>query len=113
MSSININGASFKVTGNNIVVDQFNGTVKVNGVLIQDGLKGIVEIKFEGDLASLNCNTATISGSVHGKVDANTLKVTGDITGDVDGNTVHANSIKGDVDANTINCKTHTGDIKM
>ena len=96
---MNINGKNYSVSGRNIVVN--NDSIYVGGVLIEGGLSGIVEIKFDGDLASLNCNTATISGNVHGDVKANTVKC-GDVGGDVKGNTVKCGNVSGSVKGNTV-----------
>lgn len=99
MNIINIGGRSFSVSGKNIVVN--NNSVYVDGVLVEDGLSGIVKIEFTGDLASLDCNTAEISGNVQGDVKANTVKC-GDVGGSVKGNTVKCGNVQGDVKGNTV-----------
>lgn len=99
MNIINVNGKSFSVSGRNIVVN--NNTVYVDGVMIEDGLSGIVKIEFTGDLASLDCNTAQITGNVQGNVKGNTIKC-GDVGGDVDGNTVKCGNVGGSVKGNTV-----------
>lgn len=99
MNNININGKNISVSGNNISI--VNDKVIVDGVTVAEGLTGIVKIEFTGDLASLDCNTCVINGSVKGDVDANTVTC-GDVGGDVDANTVKCLTIKGNVDANTV-----------
>ena len=58
---ININGKSISVQGNNISI--MNGTVYVDGKLVEEGLSGDVRITFEGDLASLDTSASvTVNG---------------------------------------------------
>ena len=99
MNTININGNSFSVSGNNITV--INGKVMVDGKVVQDNLSGIVKIEFTGDLAKLDCNTAEVHGNINGSVNTNSLEC-GNIMGNVDANSVKCETIIGDVDANTI-----------
>ena len=98
-NNMNINGKSYNVAGNNIVVN--NGSVFVDGILIEGGLSGIVKIEFNGDLASLNCNTVEISGNVQGDVKCNTIKC-GDVGGDVKGNTIKCGNVAGNVKGMTV-----------
>jgi len=104
MNIININGKQVQVAGNNIVVK--NNKVMVDGVVVGDQLQGNVQITFEGDLASLDCTTATINGNVRGNVDCTTLNCN-DIHGDVDCTTVRCRDIGGDVDATTVKKSRH------
>lgn len=83
--NISINGKTTSVSGRNIRVS--SGKIFVDDQLIEEGLSGEVTVKFEGDLASLDCTVATVNGDVKGDVDANTLTC-GDIGGSVDANTV-------------------------
>ena len=101
MNKITINGVTTYVSGNNIVVS--NNKIMVDGKVVAEDLSGEVTVKFEGDLASLNANTATINGNVAGNVDCNTLNVTGYIGGD----------IRGNVDANTVNAKNVFGKMEF
>lgn len=108
MNVISINGKKTSVVGNNIKVRASGNNrsyVSVNGVVIEDGLTGIVEIKFEGDLANLDATHVTLNGNVSGDVDCTHLNMTGDINGDVDATHVSANNIKGKVDAIHIKMK--------
>ena len=99
MNKITINDETFEVSGRNIVV--VNGKIIVDEKTVKNGLSGIVEIKFEGDLANLDCTNATINGNVHGDVDSTKLTC-GDIAGNVDATNVHCGAIGGDVDAVSI-----------
>jgi hypothetical protein len=107
-NKITINGKTYDVSGNNIVVK--NDTVYVDGVIVQSGLSGIVKIEFTGDLANLDCTTAEIAGNVQGDVDCTTIKC-GDIGGDVDCTTINCRDISGDVDCTTIACGSVKGDV--
>lgn len=100
MNTISINGRSFSVSGRNISV--VNGKIIVDGKTIQKGLTGDVHIKWEGDLAELNCNSCEISGNVGKDVKCNTAKIKGNIGGDVKGNTIKCGNVQGNVKGNTI-----------
>lgn len=94
--------------GNHIQVKTHNNltSVIVNGDIVANNINtSTVTIKWEGDLARLDCNVAEISGSIHGDVDANTLKVHGNITGNIEANTVQCNTVNGDIEANVVNKK--------
>lgn len=69
-----------------------------NGFVIVEDLHGDVHVKFEGDLASLDCTSCEISGSVHGDVDGTNV-VCGDVGGSVDATNVRCKNINGNVDA--------------
>ena len=99
-----IDGERFDVDGNNIVITE-SGTAKVNGKVIKTGLKDEVRVRFEGDLANIDCTNLVVEGSVNGDVDCTNLKVGGDITGDVDATNVKCKNIGGDVDAKHVVCK--------
>lgn len=104
-NKITINGKSYDVAGRNIVIN--NDKVMVDGVMVESGLSGIVKIEFTGDLASLDCTTATINGNVKGNVDGTTITC-GDVGGDVDGTTIKCGNVNGNLDGVNITC----GDIK-
>lgn len=83
MNTIIINGRQISVTGRNISV--INDKVIVDGVIVEEGLSGHVEISFVGDLATLKTNgSATIEGNVMGNVDAGGSVNCGDVKGSVD-----------------------------
>lgn len=109
LNKITINDETFEVQGKSIVVK--NNSVYVNGKLIKDKLSDDIHVKFEGDLASLDCSTATINGNVQGDVDGTTINVQGSVGGDVDGTTVNCGNVKGDVDGTTVNCGDVKGDV--
>jgi len=91
MNTININGQSISCSGNNIVIT--NDQCFVDGKLVESGLTGVVTIKFEGDLASLECHNAIVNGNILGNVDCHNLKCR-DITGKVKSHNTQCNSIK-------------------
>lgn len=99
MNTITINGRSFSVKGNNISV--INNKVIVDGVTLEDGLSGIIEVKFEGGLASLNTDSsATIHGNVHGNVYAGGSVECEDVGKNVNaGGSVNCGNVIGDVNA--------------
>lgn len=123
MNTVIINGKTYNVSGNNISVQNISGKgnkVIINGVTIVDGLEGNeVTVKWEGDLANLNCTSAIINGDVNGDVDTQSLtcknitakKVESqsidcaDIYGDVDSQSVTCNNVTGDIDAMSVTCK--------
>lgn len=102
MNNITVNGKSYICSGKNIVVR--NGKVIVDGELIEEGLSGNVHIHFNGDLASLDCTDATISGNVMGDVNATSLRCN-DINGNVDATSVKCNIVTGKVDAVSVKMK--------
>lgn len=100
MNKIFINGESFNVKGDSIVVK--NGKVMVDGDLIKDGLSGTVKIEFKGDLASLDCTNAVVNGNIKGDVDCTSIIVNGDVGGNVDSTTISCGNIMGNIDAMTV-----------
>lgn len=99
MNTIIVNGQRFQVSGKNIVVS--NGSIIVDGNIVQNGLSGIVEIKFEGDLANLKADgSVRVNGSVSGNVDAGGSVKCSNVNGDVDaGGSVDCGNIQGDISA--------------
>ncbi len=99
MNKITINGKTYNVPGGNISVQ--NNIVYVDGKKIEEGLSGIVEVKFTGDLASLRTDgSATVKGEVKGDVDAGGSVDCGNVGGSVDaGGSVSCRDVKGDIDA--------------
>lgn len=91
MNTITINGKSITCSGNNIVVT--NNKMYVDGKLVEQGLVGEITVKFEGDLASLECHNANINGNVNGDVDCHNLKCH-DIIGKAKAHNLQCNSIK-------------------
>lgn len=101
-TTITINGKTHQVAGNNVSI--MYDKVIVDGHVIESGLSGITEIKWEGPAANIDCNNIIVTGDVLGNIKTNTIKC-GDVGGDVDANTVMCGMIHGDVDANTITRK--------
>ena len=101
-NKITINGKSYEVSGNNITVK--NDSIYVDGQLAESGLSGNVKVEFTGDLANLDCTTATINGNVHGDVDGTTITC-GDVGGDVDGTNITCGDIKGKADGTNFKFK--------
>jgi len=95
-NKITINGKTIEVEGNNISVN--NGVIKVDGKVIEEGLTGTVKVRFEGDLANLECADAKIIGNVHGNVNAADVKC-GDVGGNVNGADVKCKNVAGKVSA--------------
>ncbi len=100
MSTITINGKKNSVSGKNIRVE--DDKIYVDNVLVSEGLSGIVKIEFTGDLASLDCTTAKINGSIKGDVDCTTINC-GDVEGNVDATTIHCLNVGGNVKGVTVN----------
>ena len=112
MNKITINGETINVEGNDIVITK-NGKVSVSDKTIKTGLTGEVKVRFEGDLANIDCTNLVVNGNVQGDVDCTNLTVQGGIEGDVDANNVRCENIGGDVDANKVNCKNVSGNISI
>jgi hypothetical protein len=112
MSTITINGQTFSVSGNNVVVK--NGSVYVDGAKVEAGnLSGIVEIKWEGELANLNSAYSVSCGDVKGNIDAGGSVTCKTVEGDVDcGGSVRCENVGGSIDCGgSVNCGTVGGDI--
>lgn len=98
MNRIIINGVTIDVTGNNVSIK--NGTVLVNGNTIKTGLSGIVQIKFEGELASLETDGNVECGNVQGDVRCGGSFQGGDVRGSVDcGGSFTGKNVNGNIDA--------------
>lgn len=104
---ITINGTTVTVTGSASSVSIINGKVIVNGQVVQDGLSGIVEIKWDGPLASLQADAAVTCGDVHGNVRAASSVSAGDVGGSVNaGGSVNCGQVSGSVNAGgAVNCR--------
>lgn len=98
MNKITINGITIEVSGNNVSI--INGELKVDGVSIKTGLSGNVNIKWEGELASLDTTASVQCGDVKGNVDAGGSVTCGNVGGSVDcGGSCTADNITGNIDA--------------
>lgn len=99
MNTIIINGKKFDVNGNNISV--VGNSISVDGITIQGDLNGIVEIKFEGDLANLEAHSVKVKGNVMGNIDAHNVEC-GNVGGNVKSHNVECGNIQGNVNAKNI-----------
>lgn len=107
-NTIIINGKKFAVSGNNVQIG--NGTVIVDGVVVQGELNGIVEVRFEGDLANVNsASSISVKGNVHGDAEAGSHISCGDVGGNADaGSHISCRDIKGNADAGShISCRKY------
>lgn len=97
-NSITINGEYIVTDAQSITIN--NGTVIANGVVIKSGLSGVVELKVEGDLMSINtAGNVTVHGDVHGDVDTTGNVNCQNVGGDVDTTgTVNCGQVHGDID---------------
>ena len=94
MSVITINGNRIEVKGSHVSI--VNGVVKVDGVTVESGLQGVVEVKWEGPIAILQSDASVTCGDVGGDVSA--------------GGSVHSGNIQGGVNAGgSINCQDISG----
>jgi len=99
MNKVVINGRTYEVMGNNVSVTNKNGKtiLTVNGIVIDDNIEEKeITVKWQGELANLNCTNAEVNGNITGKVDCTSLT---------------CNNIKGDVKATSVDCKNFIGDI--
>jgi hypothetical protein len=99
MNRITINGQTFEVQGKNISVN--GNSIIVDGITIQTELSGIVEIKFEGDLANLEAHNVKIKGNVIGDVDAHNVEC-GNVGGNVKAHNVDCGDVTGNVNAKNV-----------
>lgn len=99
-----VSGSEVKIKGKKILV---NGKV----VHICGDNEETVHVKWEGDLANLDCNTVDMTGRVDGNVNSNTATVNGNVEGSVDANNVHCGNVGSYVEANIVHCKDVGGNI--
>lgn len=96
MNKITVNGKTYETEGKNISV--INGVVTVDGKQVGGEVSGVVEIKFEGDLASLKSDASVSCGNVQGTVQA--------------GGSVNADNVGGDINAGgSVNCDATYGTV--
>jgi len=74
VNRITINGQVFQTDGSSQIVVN-NGTVTVGGKVVVSGLNGVVQVKWEGPLASLRSDASVTCGDVTGNVDARFRKM--------------------------------------
>jgi hypothetical protein len=98
-----INGKSYG--GRNITI--INGKVLIDGVPGEEGLSGVVEIKVEGDLATLECDApVTVNGNV-GHLSAGGSVQCENVGGNVNaGGSINCGDVGGMVNAGgSVNCR--------
>lgn len=102
MNTIIINGKVIKVNGNNVSI--VNNKVFVDGKEIEtDELKGEVTIKWEGDLANLECPNVNVKGNIQGNVDSHNVEVTGNIGGNITSHNIEVGgNVQGDVKGHNV-----------
>lgn len=95
-----VNGNRIEVEGDtNISV--VGDCVRVGSKIVSSGLSGIVEIKWEGPLATLTADgSVSVSGSVQGYVSAGGSVKCGDVGGNVNaGGPITCNDVRGNINA--------------
>jgi len=102
---IKINGTYHEVEARDIVIKVF-----VGDKIIESVPSGVVKIEFKGDLASLDCTEAVVTGNVNGDVDCTSITCN-NVNGNVDCTSITCNNIDGDVDCTSITCNNIDGDI--
>lgn len=100
-STITINGRTVVVQGNGSVVKVHNGRVTVNGQVIEEGLSGTVDIRWEGPAASIEADGSVECGAVSGSVAAGgSVQCGGGVGGNVSaGGSVNCGNVTGNVSA--------------
>ncbi len=103
MNKLIVDGKSYDVKGTNVSVSR--NIIKVNGVTIVDNIvSDTVHIKWEGDVANLDCTSCEITGNVQGKVNATSVKC-GDVGGNIDATSVKCENVAGKIDAVSVTHK--------
>jgi len=104
-----INGKRFDpdVFGSVSAVSITGGTVRVNGKVIAEGLSGVIDVKWEGPLASLESDSSVTCGDVQGSVSAGSSVSCGKVGGSVNaGSSVHCDAVGGSVNAgSSVSCR--------
>jgi hypothetical protein len=109
MSVITINGRCIEASGSGSI-SIINGVVKVDGVTIENGLHGVVEVKWEGPLANLQTDASVTCGDVRGNVGAGGSVHSADIQGSVNaGGSINCHDIAGSANAGgSIHCNSRS-----
>lgn len=97
---ISINGKTIIIDGNASNVSIANGTVTVNGKAVASDLSGIVEVKWEGPLATLTSDASVTCGDVQGNVRAAGSVSAGNVAGSINaGGSIQCGTVGGNVNA--------------
>jgi len=102
MTTITVNGQRIELDTSVSEVRISGDSVFVGGRAVVSGLSGIVEVRWQGPLASLDCRhgSVTVEGDVAGDVDCGGSATCGNVGGSVDaGGSVSCGNVTGDVDA--------------
>ena len=104
---IKINGTYHEVEARDIVIKVF-----VGDKIIESVPSGVVKIEFKGDLASLDCTEAVVTGNVNGDVDCTSITCN-NVNGNVDCTSITCNNIDGDINSRnvTVTCNKINGDV--
>jgi hypothetical protein len=98
MAVITINGKRIEVNGSSVSI--VNGVVSIDGVVVEGGLQGVVNIKWEGPLANLSVDGSVTCGDVAGNVSAGGSVHAGNIQGSATaGGSLHCQDINGSANA--------------
>lgn len=101
MSTMRINGKTYNIP-NGKSISMINGSVYVDGKLLTDApdLSGVLEIKWDGELASLTTDLSVSCDNVSGDVHAGQHVTCGRVEGSVNANGhVTCGRVVGDVKA--------------
>jgi hypothetical protein len=99
-----INGKTYQA-GRNINI--VNGRILIDGKLAEENVSGVVEIKVEGDLATLECDApVTVNGNV-GSLSAGGSVQCNDVGGSINaGGLINCGDVGGTVNAcGSVNCR--------
>lgn len=101
-NKIIINGKAIEVEGNNVTIR--NGTVYIDGVPVDSGLSGVVQIIWQGDLASLEAEGSVTCDNIYGNVSAgNSVHCKNFIQ------TVNSNNPEQPISSSRANCNIRAG----
>lgn len=109
MNKLIIDGITHEVEGNNVSI--VKKSVRVNGKVIVDNIESdTIHIKWEGDVANLDCTSCDITGNVTGNVEA-TRVTCGNVGGDVECTSIQCDDVQGNVDATSVKCGNVGGSV--
>lgn len=100
MNKVIVNGKVIETSGRNITIQ--NGTIIIDGDVVQDGLTGNINVSIHGDVEKINCGgSVSVEGNVLGDVDCGgSATIRGDVKGSVDcGGSCTCGNVGGDIDA--------------
>lgn len=100
MNRIVINGNVTETNGRSVSIN--DGTVIVDGKIIQSRITGNINVTIQGDVEKINCTgSVNVEGNVVGSIDCGgSAHVTGDIKGNIDcGGSCTCGNVGGDINA--------------